>query len=85
MREEIIQIKKDGKLVAISPGCEYWVKDDVLYSVNSSGTNFIIWCSVSRLEKHLHRLYQITGSRFFTNDPTMVIIDKEFISQFSYG
>lgn len=85
MSKDIIRIKRSGKLVALSPGWQYWLMNDVLYSVSTSGTNFNIWCSVSRLNAHLHRLYQVIGHRFFTDDPAMQIVDRQFISQFSYA
>lgn len=85
MDKEIAQIKKKGKLIALSPGWQYWVMDDAIYSVSSSGLNYNIWCSVSRLDSHLHRLYQVIGRKFFTEDPTMQIVDKDFISQFRFA
>ena len=85
MNREITHIKQTGKLVAISTGWQYWLVDGVLYSVSVTGANYNVWCAVSRLNAHLHRLFQITGKRFFTESPDTVVLDRQFISQFSYA
>lgn len=85
MGKEIMNIKKNGKLVALDTCWSYWVLGDVLYSVSVTGDNYNIWCGLSRLNFHLHRLFQVTGKRFFTETPSMTVIDKNFISQFSFA
>lgn len=85
MTREIARIKQNGKLVAIAAGWQYWLVEDILYSVSTTGENYSIWCSLARLNYHLHRLFQITGHRFFTEDPDMLVVDKQFIAGFSYA
>lgn len=85
MDKEIVNIKKNGKLIAIEPGWQYFVLCDVLYSVASSGQHYNVWCGISHLNKYLHRLYQVTGRKYFTESKDMLIINKEFIKMFAYA
>lgn len=82
---EILNMKKNGKLIAISTGWQYWLVNDVLYAIRSDHKNYCFWCAVSRLNRHLHRLYQITGKKMFTEDKDVTIIDNSFLSQFDYA
>lgn len=84
-RTEIYRIKKNGKVIALESSWQYWIDGDILYAISSDGLRYSIWCSFDRLNRHLHRLYQITGKKFFTEDTDMVIINKEFLSQFAYA
>ena len=87
--DEMIKVKRHGKLLAIDTVCgwQYWEYDGALYSINSDGNpeRMSIWCSMSRLDGHLHQLWQICGKKKFTECDDMVIVDKERISQFSWA
>ena len=85
MNKEIVEIKKRGKLIAFNHCWQYWLYEGYLYSINVEGTVLCIWCGANRLGQHLHRLYQVTGHTFFTEDEEMMAIDKEFLSQFTYA
>lgn len=85
IEKEIYKFKKDGKLIAISHMWEYWLVDETLYAVRTDGTNYCFWCSVERLNRHLHRLYQITGKKMFTEDKDIFIVNNKFLSQFAYA
>lgn len=85
MNEEIVSIKKNGRLIALDQTWQYWLKDDILYSLRVDGMNYNIWCGIGRLNAHLHRLLQITGKRFFTENPDMVVIDKDFVGGFRFA
>lgn len=81
--------KKNGHLVALdtSTGWQYWAVDGCLYSINADGDaeRTSIWCSLARLNAHLHKLMKITGRRFFTGSADMVIIDKPFFDSFPWA
>ena len=82
--KEIMEIKKSGNLIAVESSWQYWILNNVIYSISVSGTHYSIWCNVSDLNRHLHRLYQITGKKYFTGGD-MVIVDPEFLKKFSYA
>lgn len=85
-RRQLVEIKKRGHLVAFEHnGWQYWVFDGALYSVHSDGDpeRVGIWCSLSRLAPHLARLHQVLGYRFFTENPDMSVVDRDFFAQFS--
>lgn len=82
-KQEIFRIKKSGNLIALSEGRQYWLYNDVIYSINTAEDYFNVWCSVSRLPAHLMRLYQVTGKRFFTEETQ--VINKTFVKKFIYA
>ena len=84
-REQIYKIKKEGKLIAICGFWQYWLQGNIIYSIGADGISYSIWCGVDRLNRHLHRLYQITGRKYFTEHTDTLILDKDFISQFAYA
>lgn len=88
-KEEMYNIKKNGKLLAFNmlTGWQYWEYNGIVYSINADGdpSRMSIWCSMDRLDCHLHRLWQICGHKHFTEDKDVVIIDKERISQFEWA
>ncbi len=87
--KDIIRIKQHGTLIALDQGIsgQYWHHDGALYFISVDGTrDSLIWAADSRLAGHLARIYQITGRRFFTEDPDKVIVDTtKFLSQFIYA
>lgn len=85
LANEIMTIKKHGKLIAICNVWQYWIYNGVMYSINVDGMNISFWCSIDRLNRHLYKLYQIHDRLYFTDDPNMVIIDKNFLSKFAYA
>lgn len=85
MNKDIIKIKKDGHLIAISKDRQYWLKDGTIYSAHVSGLYYDIWCIGSRLDYHLMRLYQIHGYKYFSGDPNKVIINTEFLRKHIYA
>ena len=85
MNEEMVKVKKNGKLIAFSEGWQYWLLDGVIYSIRSDGSSICFWCSVERLGAHLHRLFQVTKKKFFTENEDMTVIDRTFLSQLSYA
>ena len=85
MTADIIKIKQSGKLIAISTSWQYWLLDNILYSVNVEGTTLCVWCGLNRLEAHLHRLWQITGKRFFTEGTDVTVIDKDFVARYNFA
>ena len=85
MDKDIVRIKKNGKLLAFDKSWQYWLLNDIVYSVNVEGTHCCLWCATSRLNIHLHRLYQIMERKFFTENSAMCIIDKDFFSQYAYA
>ena len=88
-KADMIKVKQNGKLLAIDTVCgwQYWEYDGALYSINSDGNpeRMSIWCSMSRMNGHLHNLWRICGHKHFTEDEDMVIIDKDRLSQFSWA
>lgn len=85
MQKDIIKIKKTGNLIAFIDGRQYWLNGNILYSIRSDGENFNVWCGIENLPQHLHRLYQITGKKYFTENKDMTIINKNFIKRFAYA
>ena len=85
MTADIIKIKQNGKLIAFCNSWQYWLLENVLYSINVEGTVVCVWCGLNRLNAHLHRLWQVTGKKFFSESSDMVVIDKEFLSRYSYA
>lgn len=85
MYKEITNIKKNGHLVAIGHGWQFWVKDNILYSINVEGTNYCIWCGLDRLNAHFRHLYKVLGKKHWTEDAEMVLIDKEFVKSYSWA
>lgn len=90
MDEKLIEtVKKYGKLIAIRngepEGFQYWRCNGVIYSISTSGVSLNFWCSENKLESHLHRLWQVTGKKFFTERPDMVVIDKQFVSSYRFA
>lgn len=85
MNKEIIKIKAGGKLIAICPGWQYWYNDGAVYSIRSDGLHYNMWCDVSSLARHLHRLYQVTGKKYFTESDGMTVIDAAFIKRYAYA
>lgn len=83
--EEIKRIKKNGKLIAICDNWQYWALNGILYSINSNGADYSIWCSIKEMNRHLHRLMQITGQKYFTENKDMILIDRKFLSDFAYA
>ena len=88
-KADMIKVKRHGKLLAFDTvgGWQFWEYDGALYSINSDGNpeRMSIFCSISRLNGHLHRLWQICGHKHFTEDEDMVIVDKDRLSQFSWA
>ena len=84
-RETILKIKKKGKLIAIGECRSYWVMDGVMYSINTDGESYSIWCSEKEMNSHLHRLMQVIGRKFFSESDDIVIIDNDYIAQFPYA
>ena len=82
---DIRKIKKTGKLIAFIPGCQYWVYNDIVYSVNSDGQSFSVWCSVGDLDRHLRKIHEITESKYFTDNPDCMIVNKEFLSEYPFA
>lgn len=80
--KEIMNIKKTGHLVALNDSFQYWVKDNILLSVNVEGTSFSIWCGLDKLRAHLNHLEAITGHRKFVNDPYTVVVDPDFVKRY---
>jgi len=87
--KDICKIKKNGKLVAIENGefggFQYWRYNGVVYSVSTSGESYNIWCSEKELGRHLHRLWQVTGKKFFSEGLNMTVIDKQFVSGYQFA
>lgn len=90
-KEEMYNIKKNGKLLAFEnreeSGWQYWEYSGIIYSINADNdpSRTSIWCSINRLNRHLHHLWQICGYKHFTEDEDMVIVDKERIAQFEWA
>lgn len=86
---DMIKVKRHGKLLAmdIGAGWQYWEYNGIVYSINADGdpSRMSIWCSMDRLNTHLHHLWQVCGHKKFTEDKDVVIIDKERISQFEWA
>ena len=88
-KRDMIKVKQHGKLIAfdVESGWQYWEYDGYWYSINADGNpeRMSIWCSIDRLNEHLHRLNQICGRKKFTESDGMVIVDKDRIAQFSWA
>lgn len=85
MNKDVIRIKKTGRLLAFNDGWQYWLCGDVVYAVGTDGERFNVWCSTERLGMHLHKLFLITGKKYFTEGSDMMIVDNEFMTRFSYA
>ncbi len=83
MTREIVEVKKNGRLIAFGCSWQYWLYNHALYYTD--GVNIGIWCTENRLAQHLHRLYQLTGRRFFTEGEDMMIVDKNYLKKFEYA
>ena len=66
--KEIVEIKKKGKLIAFDTERQYWLYHDMIYSISVCGRYMNAWCSTDRLGSHLHRLWQVTRRKFFTEN-----------------
>ena len=85
MKKDIMRIKKSGRLLAVAGNWQYWECNSVVYSVHVDGLHYDTWCSTDRLARHLHRLYQITGRRFFRDDPDARIINRDYFKNMPYA
>ena len=83
--EDIFVITNTGKMFAASADRQYWALNGIVYSVRNAGDDYSIWCSEREMNQHLHRLMQITGKRFFTEDKDMKIVDPDYLAQFTYA
>lgn len=84
-QKTIFNIKKNGSLIALDSCHQYWLYDNTVYSISITGKYFSFWCAVSKLTAHLVRLYQVTGKKYFSDDPDMVITDKKFFANYIYA
>ena len=88
-KDEMYNITKNGKLLAFNmlTGWQYWEYNEIIFSVHfdRDPSRVSLWCSINRLDSHLHRLWKICGYKYFTEDKDMVIIHKERLSQFEWA
>lgn len=83
--EEIKKVKSNGNLIAYDSCWQYWKMDDCLYSISTDGQRMTYWCSIARLPGYLCKLNFLHGYKFFSGNPNMCVIDREFVGGFIYG
>ena len=81
MKETGITVKKHGRLIAFDQCRQYWSYNGILYSIRPADGQCDFFGAESRLNAHFLRLFQITGKRFFSDDPGMLIMDPEYMKK----
>lgn len=70
-KDQAQTITTSGVFVAHSGNWDLWEYSGMVYSIPVSGSSCdaFVWCAVSNLRRHLHRLRQICGySRLIPNN-----------------
>lgn len=81
MSRAAMKIKKQGRLLVLKPGEEYWLMDGVVY-VLRGGDEPQFWCAENRLRIHLGDLARVLGRRFFTEDPEISYLDRRYFADY---
>lgn len=63
-QNDIMRIKKLGKLFALNGNFQLWALDSTIYYINVDGTTYGVWCAYTQLKNHLRHLLHLTGKRF---------------------
>ena len=86
MKREIVRIKKHGKLIAFGKEFkQYWLYEGCLYEIGTDAKTMTELCDVASLDDYLLQKYQLLGYKFFTENRSIVVVDKAFLSQFEYA
>lgn len=85
MKNKIDDVKKNGRLIALSDYWQYWLYNGALFSVSVDGEVITLWCSESNLARHLQHLYGIKGHKFFSEGKDMTLVDKKYLAQYAYA
>ena len=83
--KEIVNVKKNWKLVAFDEHIQYWVYNGNIYSISADGERMCIWCSEKGLTRHLQILRCRTGKKHFTESDGMTIVDRAFFDDYPYA
>ena len=81
--QERKRIERDGHMIASSPFWAYYLRNGVIYSISPLG-EICFWCTEDRLARHLHRIWQITGRKCFSDDPYVTIVDHAYADRYIY-
>ena len=81
----ISEIISTGHLVAIGSARDYYVGGKTIYSISNTLDNICVFGGLTTLNSHCHRLYQRLGYQYFTENPDIVVIDKDFFARFPWA
>lgn len=72
-QNDIMRIKKLGRLFALNGNFQLWVLDSTIYYINVDGSGYGVWCAYTQLKNHLRHLFHLTGKRFEDWTDTCII------------